>query len=510
MLIESSGRILGLGLIALFVLGFAPCHAAEEPAVVYESGVLIHFDGMINKKLEWYVNLKLDEAEQAGADLVIVEIDSPGGYVDSSLQIATRLRDISWARTVAYIPREALSGAAIVALGCDEIIIAPGPSAVIGDAGAIEALEVGGQWQYVSEKARTDLARKVRDLAEAKGRPPALAEAMVDMDLVVWQVKNTETGESTYMADHEIESDPRPERWQKGPRVREAREGKFLEVNGDRAVELGLANANAVDRDELIDGYRLPEPPRVCKLAGVDTAVYILNSPWITGLLFVIGMIALYVELSAPGIGVGGLTAVLCFAIFFWSRVLGMTAGWLEIILFVAGLMFLAVELFVLPGFGVAGLGGILLLLISVVLASQNFVIPETSHQMGQLTSTLLTVAGSGLICTFAMVYLSSRMGTLPVFNRLVLKPPQPGERAAGGADEVSGAAAAESGDGGQLAAGQRGIAQSALRPAGKVRFGKRYADVVTDAEFINKNAHVEIVEIIGNRIVVREVESAP
>jgi len=505
MSIESCGRILGLGLIAMFVLGFAPCRAADEPAVAYESGVLIHFDGMINKKLEWYVNLKLDDAEEAGADLVIIEIDSPGGYVDSSLQIATRLRDISWARTVAYVPREALSGAAIVALGCDEIVI--GPSAVIGDAGAIEALEVGGQWHYVSEKARTDLARKVRDLAEAKGRPPALAEAMVDMDLVVWQVKNTETGETTYMADHEIESDPRPDRWEKGPRVGEAREGKFLEANGRRAVELGLANANAVDRGELIERYRLPGPPRVCKLAGIDTVVYILNSPWITGLLFVIGMIALYVELSAPGIGVGGLTAVLCFAIFFWSRVLGMTAGWLEIILFVAGLMFLAVELFVLPGFGVAGLGGILLLLISIVLASQNFVIPETSLQMGQLIRTLLTVAVSGLICTFAMVYLSSRMGTLPVFNRLVLKPPQPGEGAGGGADEVPGAGDDESGDGGQLAAGRRGIAQSALRPAGKVRFGKRYADVVTDAEFINKNAQVEIVEIIGNRIVVREVE---
>jgi membrane-bound serine protease (ClpP class) len=107
----------------------------------------------------------------------------------------------------------------------------------------------------------------------------------------------------------------------------------------------------------------------------------------------------------------------------------------------------------------------------------------------------------SGVLCAFGMAYLSSRMGALPVFKRLVLRPPDAAvEKAPSEVEEELAGIHAE------LNVGDRGVAQSALRPAGKALFGKRYADVVTDGDFINRGATVEIMQIAGNRVIVREI----
>jgi membrane-bound serine protease (ClpP class) len=406
------------------------------------------------------------------------------------------LRDLDWAHTVAYVPAQALSGAAFVALGCDEIVMRP--EAALGDAGVISP-DAEFQFRYVPEKIRTHLVRTVRDLAAAKGRPPALAEAMVDKDLVVYRVKDRQTGKETFMSEADIKSDDDPAKWEKISPVQESLGGNFLEVNGSRAVELGLAQGNVSSREDLQRRYRLRGELLVLEYTGVDTAVYILNSPWVTGLLFVVGLVALYIELSAPGIGLGGLMAALCFAIFFWSRFLGGTADLLDVILFVAGVAFLLVELLVLPGFGVAGLSGILLILSSLILASQTFLIPQTQEDWAQLTGTLLVILVSGLVFAVVAYLLSRHFGSLPLLSRLVLVPPNsPGSNQGAGAPGDSQSA---------VQVGSRGVAVSTLRPAGKARFGRQYVDVVTEGEFITKGSPVEILEIHGNRVVVGEVD---
>lgn len=491
------GRALLPALLGIWLLSPGPVYCAEDPPAKYSRGVLIRFEGPITGRLEYYLYCKLSAAQQKGADLVIVEIHSPGGLLEESLRIATRLRELDWAHTVAFVPEQALSGAAFVALGCDEIVM--DPHALLGDAGPIY-LDEGFQFRHAPEKFRTHLAAEAGKLATAKGRPPALAEAMVDMDLVVYRVKNLKTNEEKFMSDKDIQSEKTPGDWERGQSVRESAEGQFLEVTGARAVELGLAEGNASSRAGLLRRYRLQDEPLVFEYSGVDTAVYILNSPWITGLLFVVGLVALYVEFSAPGIGVGGLTAGLCFAIFFWSRFLGGTADVLDIILFVAGVSFLLVELFLLPGFGVAGLTGMLLLLSSLVLASQTFVIPHTQEEWRQLTGTLLVILVSGVIFAVAAYMLSRHFGALPMLNRLVLDPPE-----SGGESAVS----TGPGDPSAVQLGSRGTAVSALRPAGKARLGKQYVDVVTEGEFITKGSRVEVLEIHGNRVVVGEVEAA-
>lgn len=474
-----------------------PLDAADEPPAAYSRGAVILFEGQIDPWLQYYLECKLIAAKKKGVDLVIIEIDSPGGYATTSLDIANRLSKLDWAHTVAYIPERALSGAAVVALGCDEIVMRR--DATLGDVGVI-ARDPNAEFQfkYVPEKYFTPLMEGVRTLATAKGRPPALAEAMVDKDLEVYRVKDRQTGKETFLSEKEIESDKNPNRWEKVNKVRESLKGRFLLVNGTRAVDLGLAECTAPSRDELIRRYRLKEEPLLFEYTGVDTAVYILNSPWITGLLFVVGLVALYVELSAPGIGLGGLTAGLCFAIFFWSRFLGGTADLLDIILFVSGLAFLLIELFVLPGFGVAGLTGALLVLASLIMASQTFLVPQTEREWAQLTNTLLVILLSGLVFAFAAYMLSRHFGAIPILGQLVLIPPD-------SAGSGTGAAGPASDDPAAVQVGSTGTAASALRPAGKARFGNRYVDVVTEGAFITKGSRVEVLEIHGNRVVVGE-----
>ena len=494
-----------IGLTALAALVLFPVEgdSAQEAADKedFDKTVLIRVEGPITPLLEQYLYRKLDLAQKQKADLVILEIDSPGGFVVTTQNIADRLRSIHWARTVAYIPREALSGAAIIALACDDILMAS--KGRMGDAGEI-MMGKDNAFRYVPEKERSPLIRHVRDLAEATGRPPALAEAMIDMDLVVYHVRHQATGKETYLSDKEIEASDDPQQWEKIKPVFESRKKQFLTVNGNRAVELTLARGVAESREELSEHYGFTEPPIVLVPTTVDTAVTILNFPLVTGLLFVVGLIALYFELSAPGIGIGGLIAGLCFALFFWSRFLGGTAGWLEVVLFAAGITFMAVELFVIPGFGVAGFAGLLLMLASLLMASQHFLIPSNSLEWKTTVNSLMVVTGSLVAFIISAAVLSQYLGSIPVLSWMTLPRPN---FADDDQDPKNPAAATASFP---VEVGDWGVADSPLRPAGKVRFDETYVDVVTDGMFVDEGAQVRVIEISGNRVVVRAIPGEP
>jgi membrane-bound serine protease (ClpP class) len=490
------------GLLIAVTLAFATtARAADEPAPPepapkYKIPALIRFEGEITPQSKAYLLRKLETAREEGADLVIVEIHSPGGMVEPSFDSAFHLADLGWARTVAYVPDRAYSGAAVIALGCDEIVMRP--RAQLGDVGMIFLDEASGHFQYVDEKLTAPWKEKLRDLAAAKGRPPALAEKMMARKIEVYEYRNNKTSESRLMTPDDAEAAGRDD-WTKGKLVPEARKDTFLTVNGQRAVELGLAAATVDDRAALAARYGFdPESLIVYERTRVDVAVDFFNHPVITVLLFIIGLVCLYIEFSAPGIGLGGMLAGLCFALFYWSRFLGGTAVWLEVVLFLVGVGFLAVELFLLPGFGLIGLSGLLLMLTSVVLASQDFVIPQTSEQWGQLARTSLILLGSatGLVGIAALV--GRRFKSIPILGHLRLEPPAPD-------------AAPATPDSRRTeidlppAAGALGVAETPLRPAGKARFAGRIVDVITDGVFIPRGAQVEVVEADRYRILVRE-----
>lgn len=492
----------------LMVSGRALGQDAEEKAKdkAEQKIVLIRFGTSdrpmeINPFSESFFERNLEKAKDLGADVVVLEIDSPGGYIDSSLNIANALRDLKWAHTVAYVPREALSGAAIISLGTDDILMHE--NAMIGDAGPI-FMDRDFLFRHAPEKIRSDLVAKVRGLSEDSNRPPAIAEAMVDMDLEVFKVEHADTGEITYKSDAELEAVDDGTEWRKVALLEASKKGQFLEVTGQKAVEIGLANEIANSRAVVAKKFgRDANDIIVLEKTWVDTVVTILNSSFMMALLLIIGLIAIYFELAAPGIGIGGLISGLCFGLFFWSQFLGGTAGWLDVVLFLAGVAFLLVELFVIPGFGVAGLTGLLLIGASIIMATQRFAGADGVATDGLLRS-LMILAGSAVASMFGMYLASKYFGGLTLFKRMTLEPPTPA--VAVGGTLASGPAAS---DQPAVAVGDIGVADSALRPSGRVVFGDSYRDVVADGSFVEKGKQVRITKLSGTHITVREVEES-
>jgi membrane-bound serine protease (ClpP class) len=219
------------------------------------------------------------------------------------------------------------------------------------------------------------------------------------------------------------------------------------------------------------------------------------------GILFFIGLIALYLEFKAPGFGVAGIVGIVAFALFFFAGTIGGVADSIEIVLFVAGLILIALELFVIPGFGLPGIAGIVLVVASLYLASTPFAIPTTPIARDFLFRWMLHFGGA-LVGTAIFAVLAARfLPDIPLFNRLMLSPPD----AAAGLDASGTRIRPET----HPLVGTRGRALSRLRPAGRAEVDGRKLDVVTEGSFVEVGDEIEVVKVKGNRIVVRPAHDA-
>lgn len=478
----------------------------ERPAVDTDREVrLIRVTGVINTLQESFLVRQIDRAVQAGARTLIFEIDSPGGEMLASLNLAQAIAALEARKiqTVAYVPRQALSGAAIISLGCDDIFMHR--DATIGDAGPIE-MHLGGQFERAPEKIVSFLRAELKKLAERKGRPVALCEAMADVSLKVFQATHRDTGRVWFMSEAEIQASGGE--WIAGPMVREANGELLLTLDGQRAHELQIAERPVADLDDL--KVRLGLPPNLrlnpVEQNWVDALVFVLNLPAVIVLLFMLGIGSLYLELHFPT-GLFGIVACLCFALFFWSKFLGGTAGWLEVVLFVLGAGCLALEVFVIPGFGVFGLSGILLILSSIVMASQSWGNLEPYADFWQLGYTLSTIFGALFAVIIAGLAMGRFLPRAPMFEGMILNPP--GQTSATDEPQLSpelrGGGFADDATGSEWF-GRTGTAASLLRPAGKAEIDGRLVDVVSDGPFIPEGTPIEVIQVSGNRIVVRRV----
>jgi membrane-bound ClpP family serine protease len=188
--------------------------------------------------------------------------------------------------------------------------------------------------------------------------------------------------------------------------------------------------------------------------------------------------------------------SAVCFVLFFWSAFLGGTAGWLEVLLFVLGVTCLLLEVFVFPGFGVFGVGGALLVLVSLILASQTFVLPRNEYQMERLRNTLLVIAGAGAATLLVVALVRRYLPHAPMLNRVLLAPPT--------SEEMQSISQREALAQFDHLLGAVGSAFTPLVPGGKARFGDELVDVITDGDFIDRGQEVQVVEVRGNRVVVR------
>ncbi len=464
---------------------------------------LIRVDGVVEPVLEQFLERQIHRAVSSGATMIIFEIESPGGLLIQSENLAFAIANLDpkQVRTIAYVPKQSLSGAAIIALGCDEIYLHP--DAHIGDAGPIEVRQ-GQQFEFAPQKILDDLQLTMQTLAEKKNRPVALLKAMVNKDLQVFEVTHRESGRAWFMTDAEIHESNGE--WIKGAAVPESGNGHLLTCNGKRAHELKLAQPPVADLDELKQRLGIP-PEEKLVAAGrtwVDTLIFFLNTSVALFLLFFIGIVCIYLELHLMT-GVLGILSALCFAVFFWSRFLGGTAGWLEVVLFLMGAVCLGLEIFVLPGFGVFGVSGALLILASLVMASQTWGNLESSADLNKLSQTIGTLSGSLVSVIVIAALLGRFLPHIPIFNQMILNPPGSSEGPQLHPSAIGGGWSSPMERDRQLI-GQTGIATSVLRPAGKAQIAGRFVDVVSEGPYIPQGSSIEVVEVTGNRVVVRQV----
>jgi membrane-bound serine protease (ClpP class) len=462
---------------------------------------LIRVEGRIDSLQETFLVRQIERAVAAGAKVIVFEIDSPGGRLQSSFDLANaiaRLEDQK-VRTIAYIPEMALSGAAIVSLGCDEIIMRP--TARIGDAAPIE-IRPGQPFERAPEKVLSDMQVMMAGLARKKNRPVALCMAMADRRMKVFQVTHRDNGRTWYMSETEVQA--AGEEWIVGRQLPETNGELLLTVNGERAHELKLADSPVHDMDELKVRIGLPATAPMLPIGRtwVDSLVFVLNSPALTVILLILGIALIFVE-NQFMTGYLGILSVLCFALFFWSRFLGGTAGWLEVVLFVLGIGCLALEIFVIPGFGVFGISGIMMILASLVMAGHSWSYDVMTNMEG------LAVQAGWVLLAFALVgcmaYTTFRyMPQLPMFETMILTPPD--SLAQAEPQLRLPAVDSTTGQEGGLAVGQQGICLTLLRPSGKARMNGLIVNVVSEGPFIQAQSVIEIVEVSGNRVVVRQI----
>lgn len=469
----------------------------------------IPVSGNIDMLLSSFLSRQIQRAVADGADMIIFEVDSPGGLKFASQELADQIADLSdrGVRTVAWVPKMAISGAAIISLGCDQIIMAP--DAKIGDAGAI-TMSSDGAFERVPEKVVSPFRVEMANLAERKGRPPAILMAMVDKDLEVIEVKHAVTGRTWYMTEEELH-DTAGE-WEKVRLVEESRKGDeakgidglLLTADGVRANELKIAEPPAVDFEEVKQRLGIPADLTIktVERTWVDDLVVVLNSSFITGLLFFLGILCIYVELHTMT-GLFGIGSVLCFSLFFWSKMLGGTAGSLEVVLFLLGFGLVACEIFVIPGFGVAGVTGGLLIVGSLVMASQTFQGLSFEQSAAASGKTLGQLGGAILGVIVAGSLLSRVLPKVPLFADMVLAPP--GTDLPNGSDvrlrpDLMDTSTVAS----RLSIGQAGRAVTTLRPSGKARIDGTMYEVTSEGGYVDAGAEIEVLEVDGRRVVVR------
>jgi len=481
--------------------------------------VLIDLSGEVTSQRVDEIRTLVDSEIVRGMNWIGLRIDSAGGDLAACIDLANYLAglDANAVRTVAYVPVEARGGAALVALACDHLVMHPqaaigaGPPSVAakppaGPPGRRPPLRPGGPQPAPPGRDDASSPEKIaaavvsirESLAVRSERDWSLLAAMIDPGSELLEFRDKATGRVRVLSPAQAETLPEAARWTRGAPV--GRPNERLAISGRQAESLGIAR-HVVDSYDQLRGLYGDLEPRATELNWALKLVRALAAPGFAGLLILIGLSGIYIELKTPGVGVGGFVAAVAFLLFFWSKYLDQTATWLEALLFLSGLVFLLMEAFVLPGFGIFGLGGGLLVIFSLVLASQTFVLPRSPGDLAELRRSVSIVAAAAAGLMGVAVIGRRLLPHAPLFNRLMLEPPAPAERSRLSAREMTA-------DFRHLL-GSTGVTQTDLRPAGKALVGGALCDVMAEGDWIDRGTEVVVVAAHANRVVVRPQGSA-
>ncbi len=479
--------------------------SAQEAARVY----VIDIRNEIGSGLGTYISDSIKVAENSGADAIVFDVDTPGGRVDSAVNIIRAIQDTQ-IPTIAFVNRQAISAGAMISIACNQIAMTSGGT--IGDSAPVNV-----QGEEVGEKAISYIQGTIRATAERENRNPDIAEAMVDKELVL--VK---------LADGQIIK-LLPEEYAMREEAGEEMEilcaqGKLLTLSTKQALAYRFADAQAETLSALleqyeivsVDGVKLPltadgiarqrdffgasEITPLKSLADAeiveveatiaDRVVFFLTNPLISSLLLSLGVLGIFIEIRTPGFGVPGFLGLMCVGLFFGGHMLTKIGAEWAFLLFLIGIGLIALEVFVIPGFGVAGILGIVLMLGSIFFVFDRAY--EFRTAVMWLSVSVILTAGMAIVAAF---YLPETA----LFRRFALSTVM---------DAGSGYHASSTEDF-QAYLGQSGTALTPLRPSGTARIADKRVDVVTVGDFITQNSTVRVVNVEGAKVFVEGVEEA-
>ena len=409
------------------------------------SGKVYHIplENEVEDGLKAFLERAFNEAIEEGAETIILEIHTPGGYVTSADEIA-KIIDNSSIEVVAFINSKALSAGAFIALHADKIYMVP--NATMGAAAIID-----GAGNAADEKRNSAWIAAMEAAAEANNREPIYARAMADSSVPL-------------------------------PKYR-AQEGKLLTLSAEEALEVKYSEGTVSNLNELLEKLNLSESEVVSiEPTFAEKLARFITNPIVVTLLLTIGCFGLVFELFSPGFGIPGIIGLSSFGLFFFGHTLAGFAGYESVLIFIIGLALLVAEL-VVPG-GIVGIIGGALMIISLLFAGESVV-----HMA---YSILIAV----FIAIIGMVILMKFFGkNLHVFNKLILRDATTTEEG-----YVSNVNRID-------LLGKMGDTITPLRPAGTIIVDNERIDAVSEGSYIDANRQVEVIQVEGSRIVVREMK---
>ncbi len=493
-----------LGILCLAAGAGAPPATTQTMPPARKAAVVV-LEGQIDNYSRDQMFKRFAEARRTGATAIILQINTPGGLVSAAMEMSRFLKQQNDLHITALVQEKALSAGAMISLACNEIVMEP--NALLGDCAPI-ARNSGGGLETLGTTERAKMESPIlEDFYESSlrnGYDPLLTQSMVAMGRVVHWVQKS--GERRFVNEADY-GRLTGEGWQTVPGVRNPLDSAdtLLTVHSDLALKIGLAKAIVADPQALAAARNWTIVTTLRPGTG-EFVIQLLNNPAARGLLIFLFLQTLWISLTHPGHGMPEVFATVSLGLLVGVPLLTGYAQWWEVLMIFGGLALLALELLVIPGFGITGISGIVLLLVGMIFTFAGKE-PATPGWLPQLEGTydglqrgLFFVTG-GLGCTLLLSFwLRSYLPRLPILNRLILT-------------EVTGQTVPigfETSEGRWPGVGVKGVAVTDLRPSGSAQFldlasnDQRVVSVISDSGFVVRGTEVTVIEVSGNRVAVR------
>jgi membrane-bound serine protease (ClpP class) len=409
----------------------------------------------IDPRMARYVKLALAHAEKINAGYIIIDMDTFGGALSDSKEIVDMLMAEKRPLWV-FINSDAASAGALISIACDSIYMSPG--ATIG-----AATVVNGTGEAAPDKYQSYMRSIMRSTAEENGRDPRIAEGMVDENIVIDSLKQA---------------------------------GKVITFTTNEAIEHGYCEGKVESIEEIlkrnkVESYEIER----FELGVSEKIIAIFLNPFISGILILVIIGGIYFELQTPGVGFPLFAAITALVLYLVPYYLNGLAEYWEILALFVGIVLLILEIFVIPGFGVAGVAGITLTLVSLILIMLNNDFFNFEFvPLGDIIVATFATLGGLIGGVFLLFFGGARLTKSKAFQRIALNDTQ--EKSQGYTVNTLS----------DTLIGKKGTAYTVLRPGGKVIIDEQIYDSFTRGDYVERG---EPIEVIGNEGITLKVKKA-